>query len=364
MERFLKVCAPDNFILKSEQYKSALKKQLLFTRTKKKVFKNRKKVKIKNTSNNKKYLNKFWRKLKFEDIWSSYNIKTKLAKSQFGKCGYCNSTLGENPEVDHFYPKGQLSMVTKNGESFHHLPYYRGRSMEQLSINGFWWLAYDWDNFVLTCNTCNGKFKRDIFPIKEEINKKFLEIGDYTPALLSPYFGPLPYKYFSYKERGQVKILNGKGTLAKNSIETYGLKRKQLSRDRMSTCKYSIQILKDFEKAKRNNTHYTHILYEIIELGHPYSTFPSIIKSLLLEMYDVYWEELEGKYQTEFNYVNGRTNIILEAEYLAIELIESGNSLEVQTKVIGFYDNHQEFSNEIEVAMKAEMEDSRINLPI
>lgn len=63
------------------------------------------------------------------------DIKTALSNIYRGKCAYCE-TKTELMHVEHFRPK-------------------RG---------GYYWLAYSWDNLLLSCPTCNTN-KSDEFPL-------------------------------------------------------------------------------------------------------------------------------------------------------------------------------------------------------
>ncbi|ETW94230.1 MAG: hypothetical protein ETSY1_35745, partial [Candidatus Entotheonella factor] len=68
----------------------------------------------------------------------------KQAKSQLiiethGKCAYCEAptTMVAYGDVEHYRPK---------------------------SI--YWWLAYSCENYLVSCQLCNQKFKKDRFPVR------------------------------------------------------------------------------------------------------------------------------------------------------------------------------------------------------
>src|SRR6185436_16941278 len=62
------------------------------------------------------------------------------------KCGYCetNSEAGATFRIDHFRPKKNIKDVVDHP--------------------GYYWLAYEWSNLVLACDTCNNK-KSNKFPL-------------------------------------------------------------------------------------------------------------------------------------------------------------------------------------------------------
>jgi uncharacterized protein (TIGR02646 family) len=85
-------------------------------------------------------------------IWG--DLKELLARQSNGKCWYCESKeLRSDNAVDHFRPKNRIA------ESPEH--------------DGYWWLAFDWKNFRLSCTYCNSRRvfetssggKHDHFPL-------------------------------------------------------------------------------------------------------------------------------------------------------------------------------------------------------
>lgn len=101
--------------------------------------------------------------------WSSF--KNKLASLSDGKCWYdeCRSTGGDR-DVDHFRPKGKIRRF----------PDWPEEDIEP-AHDGYWWLAYHWQNLRYSCRFCNSA-RRDpetnesggkwnYFPIKDEITR-------------------------------------------------------------------------------------------------------------------------------------------------------------------------------------------------
>jgi hypothetical protein len=89
--------------------------------------------------------------LKNNRHWGS-SIK-RILKDTFGNlCWYSDSSgEGQYLDVDHFRPKGS----SKNGEGV------------QLLEGGYWWLAYDYENYRLSCEVVNRGGKKDCFPIED-----------------------------------------------------------------------------------------------------------------------------------------------------------------------------------------------------
>ena len=73
----------------------------------------------------------------YDSRYKSDDIKNKLKEIYHGKCAYCETSV-EQFDVEHFRPK-------------------RG---------GYYWLAYSWDNLLLSCPICNVA-KGNSFPTSE-----------------------------------------------------------------------------------------------------------------------------------------------------------------------------------------------------
>ena len=95
--------------------------------------------------------------LKHHNIWSSF--KPILIRYFGEKCWYSDYSLeGTFGDVDHFRPKN--SSVGTDGSA--------------ILNDGYWWLAYDYLNYRLSCEVCNRAYgsggKQDYFPIKAGTN--------------------------------------------------------------------------------------------------------------------------------------------------------------------------------------------------
>lgn len=72
------------------------------------------------------------------------DVKNALRILSHAKCAYCESrflAVGAR-EVEHYRPKGGVK--------------------EEAGWPGYWWLAYDWDNFLPTCRDCNKSLRQHI----------------------------------------------------------------------------------------------------------------------------------------------------------------------------------------------------------
>ena len=112
------------------------------------------------------------------DVWRE--LKALLAGISTDKCWYCESeNIRSDNAVDHFRPKGQVAELKDHP--------------------GYWWLAFDHNNFRYSCTYCNSRRKdrasgtsggkHDHFPLLDEERRAYSEqddIGAEQPALLDP----------------------------------------------------------------------------------------------------------------------------------------------------------------------------------
>lgn len=110
-------------------------------------------------------------------------LKKWLANVSRQKCWYCEAKSNRAPfDVDHFRPK---LGITVDG-------------VKVVGHNGYYWLAYEWSNFRLSCQRCNRPEKDDAdtlhgkaneFPIQDEAQRCLLPAAALTtesPRLLDP----------------------------------------------------------------------------------------------------------------------------------------------------------------------------------
>lgn len=87
-------------------------------------------------------------KLTFPDYWNrSPDVRGALYAMHGWCCGFCSSflPLNDRGDVEHFRPKGKIEEDSKHG--------------------GYWWLAYNFENYLLSCSRCNSACKRTHFPL-------------------------------------------------------------------------------------------------------------------------------------------------------------------------------------------------------
>ena len=88
-----------------------------------------------------------------KDIYGHDSVKKELRWAQYRKCCYCESNFDATGygEIEHFRPKGAVQQE-------------RGRRVE---YSGYYWLAYDWNNLLMSCKRCNIA-KGSLFPLVDD----------------------------------------------------------------------------------------------------------------------------------------------------------------------------------------------------
>lgn len=107
------------------------------------------------------------------NIWSEF--KPILIKYYGEKCWYSECSLeGSFADVDHFRPKNKSTDEKGN----------------IILPDGYWWLAYDYLNYRLSCEKSNRSYgdggKKDMFPLKMETVPATQGNKDDIPILLDP----------------------------------------------------------------------------------------------------------------------------------------------------------------------------------
>jgi hypothetical protein len=177
-------------------------------------------------------------------VYSHDDVKLALINLFEGKCAYCESKV--NPvaarDIEHYRPKGQID--PGNGE--------------EVITPGYYWLAANWDNLLLSCPACNRRQRQlealesgeliftvdasgklDLFPLGPGATRATgpdddLSIEEPGRLLLNPCVDA-PEKHLRYDKEGNVfaRTISGKPSpkgLA--SIKAYVLWRHPLVEDR------------------------------------------------------------------------------------------------------------------------------------
>lgn len=189
-------------------------------------------------------------------VYSNPKVKETLIEMSEGKCAYCESDILVTyvGDIEHFRPKGEIEELKASGNS----------------KPGYYWLAADWNNLLLSCRNCNQKSKQrttsddqlnsmgkmNQFPLFDEAKRARspeddLADEDNVRLLLNPCIED-PEDYFKYDiESGVIQPKKREEFLkqrALSSIKVFGLQRVPLVHARE---KRAIEILKQMSRVER-----------------------------------------------------------------------------------------------------------------
>jgi uncharacterized protein (TIGR02646 family) len=116
------------------------------------------------------------RTFKFDSgIYGHKRVKTALKEMQHDKCVFCESKASHIAygDVEHFRPKGG----------------FRQLETDSLERPGYYWLAYEWTNLMFSCQICNQRHKKNLFPLRDpaaRARNHHDSIVDETPLFVDP----------------------------------------------------------------------------------------------------------------------------------------------------------------------------------
>ncbi|MEM8963443.1 MAG: retron system putative HNH endonuclease [Acidobacteriota bacterium] len=176
-------------------------------------------------------------------------VKTSLKTAFAGKCAYCECFYSANQpmDVEHWRPKGRV------------------RVDKQTVIQGYYWLAANWDNLLPSCIDCNRSRKQfdvvsgkeiaigkaDQFPLADEATRApdhedKAALDREATLLIHPYEDD-PERFFAYDDRGAIRPRDGLSAAdrqrALTSIDVYALNRSGLVAERLEVIRLIDQRL-------------------------------------------------------------------------------------------------------------------------
>ncbi len=148
-------------------------------------------------------------------IYGDKAVKRMLRRAQHDKCCFCESKVSHIAygDVEHFRPKAGYCQKKGN----------------PLGKPGYYWLAYDWENLFFSCQLCNQRYKKNLFPLKNPNDRAVCHhdaIDDEEPLFLNPAEDD-PENHIGFREEYPYAI--GSGARARTTIKQLGLKREGLA---------------------------------------------------------------------------------------------------------------------------------------
>ncbi len=157
------------------------------------------------------------RKFPEKFYYRSSRVKTQLVEIHHCKCCYCEQGLHPDVlHVEHFRPKRGFRQALRQKTD---------------EWPGYYWLAYQWDNLLLACPTCNSTYKRTFFPLanpKKRARSHCYDVGQEKPLLIDPARED-PRRHIRYEN----EVPMGVTKRGRETIKGIGLDRSNLREDRL-----------------------------------------------------------------------------------------------------------------------------------
>lgn len=165
------------------------------------------------------------------------------------KCVWCEQLRERKRELDveHYRPKVCVTEWQETPQLIANEP-----PQERNERGGYWWLAFAWNNFALSCKTCNQGWKRNLFPVRASRSADVKE-GDETrdaPLLLDP---SVPFRvadHFRWTPGGIIEPVSDQGFA---TIVTCGLNRRDLLERRAQVAQNVLDHRGELIKALRGD---------------------------------------------------------------------------------------------------------------
>lgn len=237
----------------------------------------------------------------FADVWGAF--KAVYSEAQRGRCGYCEIAViaGQAGDVEHFAPKSDVRAFNgtpgEEGVQQPNKASLKGRKPAQLSDVGYWWLAYDWRNYLLSCRTCNSDWKGNLFPVREPPARQAPPCQQTVEdvLLLNPFGRRDPARHLQFNADGSVEP-RGNSAIGRETIRTVGLHRAALVQERrwvISQAREAAVRAVEEQNAGKAPTKNSG-LEDLHALGAPDAPFPGATRAVIRQVLGFSWDDIDA----------------------------------------------------------------------
>ncbi len=221
---------------------------------------------------------------------------TVFARAQRSKCAFCECPVGSQyPHLDHFAPKAEEHVRSEDPDDWPReideegsLPNVDpGHRNYQVRRPGYWWLAYDWTNYLLACSVCNTAYKKCFFPVR---SKRAEDVPPHRhrweePLILNPFDEDEqePWRHFQFDEMGVIQDYSERG---RETAITCGLHRPSLLRMRTSIARRAWRFARTYMTTREPAW-----LRELCDLGNEEAPHAGMVRSIAERAFS---EEIPG----------------------------------------------------------------------
>lgn len=247
--------------------------------------------------------------------WRKY--KGVFREAQSGKCGYCDSWVSPAVtygDVEHYRPKSRITTLerarNRSGNDNVRVDKHGRRLRAVSKEQGYWKLAFAWENYLFACQRCNQEFKRTLFPLKDEKRRKVppSTIKGEKPLLLHPYEGRGPNldpaKHLLFRPDGTVIPRRRAGfpgaaqsPWGYTTIDVCGLNRPDLVSVRREKTGKAWQLLNELQQAQGYEVRI--VLRNFLKLGDERFPYSGAVQAVFEQNCNLTWPELEELLESE-----------------------------------------------------------------
>jgi hypothetical protein len=234
----------------------------------------------------------------FEDVWSQF--KKPLSQAQDARCGFCDTITNDSiGDVEHFRPKAGVHELSDDPRTWAiEVPgtaNAEGRHFARRTNPGYWWLAYEWDNYLYSCQSCNRSWKGNLFPVAEGAARQWPPRKDgpeETPLLLHCYGRENPSQHLKFNPDGSVEALDG-SLYGWETIKTCGLDKQTLRTRRRTITERVFELIRRISEHGFDEPIGKTALRELLELGNSKDRdMPGIVRIIAEMEFDEPWDDL------------------------------------------------------------------------
>lgn len=230
-----------------------------------------------------------------ERIWKKHEHKAAFIEAQHGKCAYCEQPSMNHPgAVDHYAPKSEVHELIADGAEKGHTANVEGRATRPICATGYWWLAYDWSNWLFACERCNTGWKRCLYPVRENARKLPPRQGvRETPLLLNPFGRVDPARHLRFTALGQIVAHKGSDR-GEATIRTCGLDRESLRRVRECVAEDAYRHVGVLQFSMKTGDHNRAIeaIEDLLSLGTNKRPHAGMVRSIVRAELECDWSQL------------------------------------------------------------------------
>ncbi|QNL48954.1 hypothetical protein H8S90_19680 [Olivibacter sp. SDN3] len=198
------------------------------------------------------------------NVYAHQDVKSALVRIQNHKCCFCESKVTHisDGDVEHFRPKAEWSKENDNGTKTKKKP-------------GYYFLAYEWNNLMLSCQMCNQRIKGNNFPLVNETARANVthnyNVEAELPVFINPTLEDPELHITFYEETPQGITYRGRKTIEYLQLDRLALNevRKEKLKD-LFTLRNVVNSIVDIDSREKAVDILLRRLHEIIEKNDQY----------------------------------------------------------------------------------------------